>query len=186
MAAVVERRLFTREEYHTMRQAGILTQEERVELLEGEVVRKMPCGPSHASVVKRLNKALSTLVGREALVSIRDPLDLDEYSEPEPDVMLLRPRADFYSHAHPSPGDVLLVIEVCDSSLATDRDGKLPLYAQHAIPEVWLVDIEQRQVIVFRNPSGGRFTEERIHRSGDALSIPGLPNQSLALSELAL
>ena len=186
MAVVLERRLFTRHEYHTMVRAGILNEDDPVELLEGEIVHKMPSGPSHAGVVKRLNKILSRIAGDAAIVSVQDPLALDDLSEPEPDLMLLRPRADFYSDSHPTAADVFLVIEVSDTSLVADRDNKVPLYARHAVPELWLVDLEERRVLVFNRPANGRYTGERVCRDADTIAVPGFPGKQLAVSELAL
>jgi hypothetical protein len=186
MATVLERRLFTRQEYHTMAQAGILAEDDPVELLDGEIVRKTPSGPSHAGVVKRLNKLLSRLVGEAAIVSVQDPLALDEHSEPEPDVMLLRPRADFYADSHPTGADVLLAIEVADTSLEADREVKVPLYAEHGIREVWLVDLPDGQVHVFRGPGNGRYAEERVYRATDAIPLTALPGRQVLVSELGL
>jgi Uma2 family endonuclease len=185
MAAVLERRLFTRHEYRTMVRAGILTEDDPVELIEGEIVRKMPSGPSHASVVKRLNKILSLLAGDAAIVSVQDPVALDDFSEPEPDLMLLRPQTDFYADSHPT-ADVFLVIEVCDTSFAADREKKVPLYARSGVPEVWLVDLEERRVLVFDGPANGRYAGERVCRGTDTIAVPGLSGKQLAVRELGL
>jgi hypothetical protein len=169
-----------------MIRAGILAEDDPVELLEGEVVRRMPTGSSHAGTVKRLNRLLSRLVGEAAIISIQDPLALGEFSEPEPDLMLLRPRADFYADAHPTAEDVLLVVEVADTSLAADLEIKVPLYAGHGVREVWLVDLEHRRVLTYRDPAGGRYREEHVFQPGGFLPIPCLPGQQLAVSELGL
>jgi Uma2 family endonuclease len=169
-----------------MIRAGILAEDDPVELLEGEVVRRMPTGSSHAGTVKRMNRLLSRLVGEAAIVSVQDPLALGEFSEPEPDLMLLRPRPDFYAHAHPTTEDVLLVVEVADTSLATDLEVKVPLYAGHGVREVWLVDLEHRRVLAYRDPAGGRYQEEHVLQPGDLLPIPFLPGQQIPVSELGL
>jgi Uma2 family endonuclease len=186
MALLVERRRFTRQEYHTMIRAGILSEDDPVELLEGEVVRQMPTGSSHAGTVKRLNRLLSRLVGEAAIVSVQDPLALGEFSEPEPDLMLLRPRADFYADAHPTTEDVLLVVEVADTSLATDLEVKVPLYAGHGVREVWLVDLEHHRVLAYRDPADGRYREEHVFQPADSLPIPCLAGQQIPVSELGL
>jgi hypothetical protein len=186
MAAVIERRLFTRQEYHTMVQAGILTEDDPVELLDGEIVRQMPSGPSHAGCINRLTKLLSARAGDLAIVTVQNPLALDEHSEPEPDVMLLRPRAAFYAESHPTSADVLLAIEVADTSLDADREVKVPLYAEHGLREVWLVDLPGRRVIVFRHPVGGRYTEERAYRAEDSIPLAALPGQQVRVSELGV
>src|SRR2546423_9728172 len=108
MSVQIARRYFTVAEYHRMAEAGIFTEDGRVELIEGEILRMSPIGSLHASCVKRLNKLLSSLVGQDAIVSVQDPVQLNDFSEPEPDLALLRPRADFYAHAHPTAADVLL------------------------------------------------------------------------------
>ena len=186
MALLVERRRFTRREYHTMIRAGILAEDDPVELLEGEVVRRMPTGSSHAGCVNRLTRLLGTAAGDRAILAVQNPLALGEFSEPEPDLMLLRPRADFYADAHPTAEDVLLAVEVADTSLAVDLEVKVPLYAGHGVREVWLVDLEHRRVLTYRDPAGGRYREERVLQPGDFLSIPCLPGQQIALSELGL
>ena len=186
MGAVAERRLFTRQEYHAMARAGILTEDDPVELLDGEIIRKMPSGPAHAGLIKRLNRVLSALVKETAIVSVQDPLALDEYSEPEPDVMLLRPRPDFYYESHPMSQDVWLVIEVADTSLTADKEVNVPLYASHEVPEVWLVDLEQRQVVAYSALADGRYSRERIYRSGEVIPLTALPGKQLHVAELGL
>jgi len=126
MAAPLVRHRFTVEEYHRMGQAGILSEDDRVELIEGEIVEMAPVGSRHAACVKRLNALLSRRAGGRALVSVQDPIRLGEHSEPQPDLALLKPREDFYAAAHPGPEDVLLVIEVAETSLEYDREVKLP------------------------------------------------------------
>jgi Uma2 family endonuclease len=186
MALLVERRRFTRQEYHTMIRAGILSEDDPVELLEGEVVHRMPTGSSHAGTVKRMNRLLSRLVGEAAIISVQDPLALGEFSEPEPDLMLLRPRPDFYADAHPTAEAVLLVIEVADTSLATDLEVKVPLYAAHGVREVWLVDLEHRCVLTYRDPAGDRYRDAQVCQPDDFLPIASLPGLQIPASELGL
>ena len=186
MALLVERRRFTRREYHTMIRAGILSEDDPVELLEGEVVRQMPTASSHAGCVNRLTRLLGTAAGNRAILAVQNPLALGEFSEPEPDLMLLRPRADFYADAHPTAEDVLLVIEVADTSLATDLEVKVPLYAGHGVREVWLVDLEHRRVLAYRDPAGSRYREEHVFQPDDSLPIGFLPGQHIPVSELGL
>jgi hypothetical protein len=137
MGVQLARRLFTVAEYHKMAEAGILSEDDRVELLEGEIVAMSPIGSRHAGTVKRLLDQFIPLQGaRRVILSVQDPIRLGEYSEPQPDLALLRPRADFYASSHPGPEDVLLIIEVADQSAAVDREVKVPLYARWGIPEV--------------------------------------------------
>ena len=122
--------------YHQMIDNGIFDQDDRVELIEGELRAMPPIKPDHAGKTNRLNRLLNLRVGDEALVTVQNPLTLPPHSEPEPDLMLLRPRDDFYERANPTPKDTLLVIEICDSSLRYDQEVKVPLYAAHGVPEV--------------------------------------------------
>src|SRR5688572_15252198 len=166
--------------------AGILDENDRVELISGEILTKMSIGPSHASTVKRLNRIFSNLAGKHCLVSVQDPIALDDFSEPEPDVSLLAPRADIYSGSHPKPADVYLIVEVADSSLRFDRERKIPLYAAAGIPEVWLVDLLEKSLTRYRKPVRGSYTEISRHVSGATIPIPNIPEASFPLSELGL
>jgi Uma2 family endonuclease len=179
------RRLFTVEEYHLMAKSGIIGEDDRVELLEGEVFRMSPIGSRHAACVNRLNTLFSRAVGERAIVCVQNPLRLGEYSEPQPDVVLARPRPDFYALAHPGPEDVLLLVEVMESSQDYDREVKLPLYARHGVSEVWLVDLEGQAVEVYRRPSAGGYREvRRVTPGSDPLSVEALPGVSLSPEEI--
>lgn len=160
------RRLFTAEEYHRMGEAGILHDDDRVELIEGEIVEMAPIGSRHFHAVTTFTHVLVKAVGERALVSIQGPLRLSERSEPQPDVVLLRRRAD-YRERGPHAEDALLVVEVADTTLGFDRGTKLPLYARAGIPEVWIVDIAGEAVEVYRRPGAGRYRDvERVGRGG--------------------
>ena len=126
MAVQVARRRFTVDEYHQMAHAGILSEDDRVELLDGEIVERSPIGSLHQACVDRLNRLFNTLVGTAAIVRVQGPVQLDLYSEPQPDLLLLRPQDDFYARAHAGPEDVLLVVEVAESTVEYDRRIKLP------------------------------------------------------------
>jgi Uma2 family endonuclease len=180
----VVRHRFSVEDYHRMAQAGILGEDDRVELIEGEVVQMSPIGPRHAAQVARLQALLQEAVGRRAIVWVQNPLRLGEHSEPEPDLALLRPREDYYAAAHPGPEDVLLVVEVADTSADYDRQVKVPLYARHGIAEAWLLDLERGQVEVYRRPSAGGYGERRVLGPGDALSPLAFPDIALPLDQL--
>ncbi len=169
-----------------MAETGILGEDDRVELIAGQIIPQMPIGTAHAGAVKRLNQLFTSLARGRCIVSVQDPIALDRFNEPEPDVALLRPRSDFYANSHPVPEDVLLIIEVADTSLAFDREEKFPLYAAAGIPEVWLVDLVGKSLSVYRRPAQGTYTEVTRHRSGATIPIPGLPEAELAVSELAL
>ena len=143
MTTPIKRRAFSVDEYHAMVEAGILTKHDRVELLDGEIIAMVPIGSGHASCVMRLSELLSEAVGKRAIVSVQSPVRLDEASEPQPDLMLLKRRDDFYAAAHPTPADVLLLIEVSDTTVAFDKNVKLSLYARSMIPEVWIVNLPE-------------------------------------------
>ena len=171
----VVRRPFTVAEYHRMGEAGILSEADRVELIEGELVAMSPVGSRHVGTVHALNQLLVDAVRGRGLVSVQSPIRLDDRSEPEPDVAVLRPRADYYRTALPRPPDVLLVIEVSDSTLAYDRTVKAPLYAVHGLPEYWIVDLVGQKVEVHRKPEGGLYTDVSRVGASDKLELVLLP-----------
>ena len=161
------RRRFTVEEYHRMAKAGILTEDDRVELIEGEIVQISPIGPRHTACVIVLNRRLILALGDRALVSPQNPIRLLLDTEPQPDIVLLRPRDDGYARAPARPEDVLLLIEVADTSYRYDSGLKLRLYARTHIPEVWIVDLEGDAIDVYRRPEReGYASSERIIRGG--------------------
>jgi Uma2 family endonuclease len=182
---LVLRRRFTRDEYHRMAEAGVLREDDRVELLDGEVVVMSPIGGPHTACVKRLNRLLQRRVGDLAIVSVQDPVELDERSEPQPDVALLRPRDDFYEFVTaPRPEDVLLAIEVGDTSVKFDREVKAPLYARAGVAELWLVDLPASEVQVCRRPGEKGYCEVTVLRRGDTLSPAALPDVSIHVDEI--
>lgn len=140
-----------------MAETGILAPDARVELIEGEIIDMAPIGSRHASIVDKLYHLLHTAVGTSAIVRSQNPVRLNDISEPEPDLALLRWRDDFYGARHPGPADVLLIVEIADSSLDYDRSKKLPLYASHGIPEVWLVDLTASCVVRYAGPTSSGY-----------------------------
>ena len=156
------------DDYYKMAAAGIFGANDRVELINGEIVDMAPAGSRHASLVTRLNQLFSRSLASDVIVKVQDPLHLDAESEPEPDLMLLKARQDFYAKAHPEAQDVLLLVEVGDSTARFDREIKLPLYARHRIAEVWLIDVEACRVEVCRAPlaDGSDYAERTIVSSG--------------------
>lgn len=150
-----------------MGEAGIFHEDDRVELIDGEIVEMSPIGDRHLACVNKLNRLLSSRVGERAIVSVQNPIRLRGDAEPQPDVALLRPRADFYATGGQRASDVLLVIEVADTSLAYDLGVKVPLYERSGIGEVWVVDLERLRVHVFRDFQGGSYaTRQTIERDG--------------------
>jgi Uma2 family endonuclease len=150
------RHLISVDAFHRMGETGILGPGDRVELIDGEIIDMSPIGVLHAALVDALVRHFGRSAGQSVFIRCQNPLRLDDLSEPEPDIAILRPRADFYTTSHPGPADVLLVIEVSDTSLAYDLGTKVPLYARHGIPEVWVIDAATRMTRVFRDLAGGR------------------------------
>jgi Uma2 family endonuclease len=169
----IARRKLTVAEYHRMGEAGILTEDDRVELIEGELIAMSPIGSDHSGTVNTLNRLLVRLVGDRGVVAVQNPVQLDDLSEPQPDFSVLRPRPDDYRRSTPRPADVLLIIEVANSSLSYDRSVKRTLYAHHGIPEFWIVNLAGGSVEVCRAPSGDAYAS--ISRAGrDAILEPEL------------
>jgi Uma2 family endonuclease len=163
--------------YYKMAEAGILRRDERVELIDGDIIDMNPIGSPHAAITNRLGRRLARSVGdATALVTVQSPLRLDAFNEPEPDLMLLRPRADDYRDSHPSAADVLLLVEVSDSSLTYDRGAKLALYAKFGVPEVWIIDVAGSAAEIYRQPKDGAYSSAERRTSGTLAPelIPGI------------
>ena len=172
------------DEYQRMGEAGILAPDERVELIEGEIIVMPPIGSAHAGLVIHLNHLLTRAVDGRALVNVQNPVRLSDLSEPEPDLALLRPRDDFYTGAHPTPADTLLAIEISDTTLAYDRDVKVPMYARHDIPEVWVIDVKGKRLLVYRTPDGNGYAHRFTHAFSEPIEPVHLPGAALDLSML--
>ncbi len=173
----VTRRPITVTEYHRMGEVGILGERDRVELIEGELVAKYSVSSYHVGTVIKLTHSLVHAVGDRAIVSVHGPVRLDDFSEPEPDFALLRPRPDFYRDSHPGPADVLLLIEVADTSVNYDRAVKRALYARHAIPEFWIINLNAGEVEVCRGPTADGYASlQRFGRDGgvEPVLLPGI------------
>lgn len=173
---------FTIEQFQRMDQAGIFADDQRLELIHGEIVEMRPIGIRHAGSVNRLVSPLKQI--NNAYLSVQNPIRLSGSSLPQPDVMLLRPRDDFYDKSYPEPADVLLLVEVADTSLAYDRDVKVPLYAQAGIPEVWIVDLNKRELAVYRFPVNGKYTEVRYPQPADTVAPVLLPEASYFVEQV--
>ena len=170
MSVQLEHRIFNVDEYQRMLEAGILSEDDHVELIDGEIIKMSPIGSRHVACVNRLNATLNRKIGEQVIISIQNPVRLDNYSEPEPDIALLKPREDFYAQSLPTPADVLLIIEVADASVNLDRRVKLPLYARAGIPEVWLVNLPEDRVESHSEPVNGAYQSIRMARRGEAVS----------------
>ena len=180
----VQKRLLSVADYHRMGEAGIFSLDERIELIEGEIITVPPIGPAHAGLVAQLTQLLLAAVEDRAIVWAQNPVRLSDLSEPEPDLALLRPRRDFYRSAHPTPEDTLLAIEVSDSTLRYDRGIKVPLYARHGVPEVWLVDVAGERLLESREPADGGYASERVVDLATPLVPAALPSTRIDLSSL--
>lgn len=177
------RRRFTVDEFARMGEAGIFTEDDRVELIEGDILEMTPIGPPHAWTVNRLAKLIGSRLEDRAYVSIQNPIRLGRHSEPQPDLVVAQPQ-DAYARRHPEPGDVLLVIEVADSSLRYDRLEKVPRYGSAGIPETWLVDVGAGTVTAYTRPGPGGYAAQRALRRGDALAATGLPELVLPVADI--
>ena len=186
MAMLKDAPRITVDEFYAMADAGILHPQARMELLDGVIVKMSPIGSRHAATVNKFNMSLSPGVGDRAIVQVQGPLRVNDSSLLEPDVLLLRRRADFYFSQVPRPEDVLLLIEVADSTVGYDRYSKLPAYARAGIPEVWLVVVRagRRAVEVYTEPSAEGYAAMRALAGDDILTPPGFPDIALWVGEM--
>jgi len=176
--------MWTIDEYELMIERGILNENERVELIRGEIVKMAPIGIRHAACVTRLQEIFYNLLHQSVTVSIQNPIKLPNNSEPEPDVALLERRSDQYAQRRPTAHDVLLLIEVADTTLATDRSEKVPLYAEAGIQAVWLVNLDKGMVEVYLNPMGKSYQEVHHAGRGQRLSLPGGLQGEISVAEI--
>lgn len=184
MSVDVVRRRFTVDEYLRMVEAGILKTDERIELLDGEILKVSPPGPDHNAPTGILIRLLVLGVGSRAVVLPGPTLRLSKRSAPEPDFVLLRPDPRNYRDRYPEPGDVLLLIEISDSSLRRDRELKLPLYADAGIQEYWIVDVQDEVVEVYTNPSGSSYESVQRRRCGESVSPSAFPDLRIPIEEI--
>jgi Uma2 family endonuclease len=176
------RHLWTVEEYHRMDEAGLLD-DARVELIEGEIVEMAPIGDAHAAVSNRLTRLLVLAVGERGIVAVGNPVRLSPRSEPQPDFSVLRPRADYQTRG-PRPEDVMLAVEVSDTTLRRDRRVKLALYARAGIPEFWIVNLEVGEVEVYRSPVGDAYASVERKGAGAVATIEALPGVTISVSQI--
>ncbi len=172
MAVTLERHTIDTDTYHRMLETGILTEEDQVELIHGEIISMSPVGKLHTAIVDRINKALNRKIDTEAIVRVQSPIVIYDDSEPEPDITLLKPQPDFYATQAAQPEDVLLVIEVAHTTWNTDYEIKRPLYASAGIPELWLVNVNKHEIEVHRTPAPGTYKSISILQSGDSVTLP--------------
>jgi Uma2 family endonuclease len=179
----IAKKLFTVDEYYRMAEVGILGREDRVELIDGEIIQMSPIGERHACCVRRAHHLFMTLFRGRAVISVQSPLQLNDYTEPEPDLVVLKPRADYYA-SKVWATDALLVVEVSDTTLRFDRTVKLPKYAAAGIPEAWIENLQTDELFVYRNPSGDRYCVSLTFHHGEAVSPLAFPDAVFNVDEL--
>jgi Uma2 family endonuclease len=179
-----QRHLITAAEYLRMTEAGVFAPDSRLELMEGEIIDMAPIGSRHAAVVNTLAALLSRLAGNRAIVSVQNPLIVGEKSVPQPDLMLLKTRADRYFDAHPTAADVLLVVEVSDSTLRFDLDTKIPLYARAGIADAWLINLDKRTLTSFSDRTADGYRASRAFSCAEKIAVPAFPQESISIGAL--
>lgn len=184
MAVEPRRRLFTVEEYYRMAESGILDPDDRVELIEGEIIQMAAIGSRHAAIVDRLTRLFTSRLGERAIVRVQNPVRLSDLSEPEPDISILHDREDFYAGGHPGPAETYLLIEVADTSLPFDRERKMPLYGRSGVPESWLVDIENGRVTVHRGPGATGYADVRLLEDAGSIAPLAFPDDAFEVGEI--
>jgi Uma2 family endonuclease len=179
-----QRHRITVHDYHRLAEIGVLPPDARVELIEGEIIDMAPIGNDHQSIVDQLTRQLVTMVGERAIVRVQGSIRLSQWSEPGPDLVLLEPRPDFYRGEFALGTDTLLVIEVSDSTLRYDRDVKVPLYARHGVPEVWVVDVNGNALLVYGSLRDGKYERNVLLERPTSVPIARLPGVTLDLTAL--
>lgn len=183
-APPIERYRLTSAMYRQIIEKGILSEDDRIELIEGDLVAMPPIGSEHTGVVNQIAERLISQLGSRSIVSIQGPVDLSNFSTPQPDLALLAPRRDYYKRSLPQPGDITLIIEVADSSLMYDRDVKMPLYARANIPEAWIVNLIDRWIEVYRDPSPAGYTTLLRILPGKSIAPQAFADMTIAADEL--
>ena len=184
MSALPQRKLFTVDEYDTMIKAGVFDGKERVELIEGEFVKKMTQGDLHIGCINRLTYLLVPILLNKAIVTIQNAVRINTFSAPEPDVAILRFRNDFYSTGKARPEDILLLIEVADTTVHTDRQIKIPLYARAEVPEVWLVNLPRKIIEVYTEPKNGKYQIVRKATKSEILQPKMISDLNVKVAEI--
>ncbi|MEB3272493.1 MAG: Uma2 family endonuclease, partial [Prochlorothrix sp.] len=168
-------RLITTADYHRMAEVGILSAEEQVELLAGQIIQKMPKGPAHSALCKRIEKLLEHLLGDQVLVRLQDPIQLDDYSEPEPDIAVVHPKPNFYADRHPQPPDVYLIVEVADTTISRDLGTKANLYAAANIRDYWVLNVATQELHIFREPQAEGYQRQLVLRGEQSVALLAFP-----------
>ncbi len=184
ISPVLERKTFTSDEVHQMMEIGILPEESGWELINGEIIHRMTIGSRHAGVLKRISSTIFALLGGKFVIGVQDPIKISQQNEPEPDISIMKMREDFYIENHPQPTDVLLVIEVSDSTLKFDRNTKKRIYAMAGIAEYWLVNLEGNTLEVYIKPKGDNYFEMKVYERGDAIQSTQIAKLKLNVSDI--
>ncbi|NEP74627.1 MAG: Uma2 family endonuclease [Okeania sp. SIO2G4] len=184
MSAELLRRLFTVDQYYKMLEAGVLTENERVELIRGEIVKMSPIGIHHANCVDNLTELFILSLAKTVTVRVQNPVRLNDNSEPEPDIALLQRRQGFRRTQHPQPEDIFLLIEVSDTTVKYDQEVKIPLYAENNIVEVWLVNLTEECLEVYRQPTANGYEIVQTFQRGETVEIQALPNVTFTVDEI--
>jgi Uma2 family endonuclease len=184
MTDLLPRHRVTVDEYYRMAETGLIAPDARTELIEGEVIEMPPIGSPHAAAVSQLQGLLYSATQGRAGLRVQNPIRLDNYSEPQPDLAVVLPRKDFYRSSHPLPADTLLVVEISKSTLRLDLNVKVPLYARRQIPEAWVVDLEHNRMHFFRFPQNGIYTDVSFTDTPAVVALTALPGVTVDLSEL--
>ena len=180
----VKVRLLTVEEYHRMGDTGIISPDEEVELIEGQILEKPMKGTTHSAVNKYLEKLLENCLGDEVLVRVQDPIRLDNYSEPEPDIAVVKPDDFYYASHHPTPPEIYLIVEIADTTLKRDTEFKAKVYAKAGINDYWVLDITNRQLYAFREPTATGYQNQQIFSEDATISPVAFPNITINISEM--
>ena len=167
-----------------MAETGVLRPDARVELLDGRIIDMSPIGPFHGDVTNYLVEIFTAASRGRWRTSVQNPLHLDEHSEPQPDLMLLKPAADYYRKRHPAPGDVFLLVEISDTTLELDREEKLPAYGRAGVAEVWIVDLNHAAIEVSREPHFTGYANRTVLREGDQAKPAAFPDVVVDVSDL--
>lgn len=175
---------FTVEQYSKMGEVGIFGMEQRMELIEGEIIEMSPIGAKHAGSINRLNRIFASLVGNQAIISIQNSIRINNYSEPQPDIAILYWREDFYVESLPLPSEVFLLIEVADSTLKYDREVKAIIYAKAGIPELWIANLEAQIFEVYRQPSDTGYQQVQIYGKGEVINLLMLPDVAISVDDI--
>lgn len=184
MESWLPRHRITVDEYYRMAEVGLLAQDARVELIEGEIFDMAPIGSRHGGIVSRLDHRLIHAIGDGAIARVQQPLRLSRSSEPQPDLAIVRVREDFYTRSHPTASDVLLIVEVSETTFRYDQRIKAPLYARHGIPELWIIDLEHLQMHLLRSPQGETYAELSVITEPGLLTLAADPRLEVDLRGL--